>query len=490
METLVAVLLVGPPVAMFVLYVLGTLGLVARPAGDRMKYWREAARAVGLADVEESKGGLSGWARNLQVRMSRFEGSRGYGTRVSLSGPGLPAGLTVRPEGFGGSLRGWHVREIEVGEPEFDRAAWVEGPPALVRSLLDTGTRRALRSLFEGRLERPRLTAFWADGRVDDGILRVDLPELTPQDASHLGGVAGAVLNGTAGNPAGEVPPEGCIGALVRLPDALAAALALARHLAPPEDVALRLAHNLKTEATPGVRLRCLSTLTREFPDHPATREALLAGRGDPDAEVRLRVGIALGPQGREVLLGVAHGEGAADETTERAVAALGEHLSLEQAQGILRDALRTRREGTARACLGAIGFRGGPEAVRTLAKVLAVERKDLAADAAQALGRTGQPSAEGPLIAALASPFSRVRTAAARALGPVGTTGAVLPLKELEARDGAARAAARQAIAEIQARARGAFPGQLSLAAGESGQLSLAADEAGRLSLSFREGE
>ena len=122
-----------------------------------------------------------------------------------------------------------------------------------------------------------------------------------------------------------------------------------------------------------------------------------------------------------------------------------------------------------------------------TLAKVLAVEKPELAAVAAEALGATGDASAEAPLVAALDSRHAPVRTAAARALGPVGTTGAVLPLKELEARDGAARAAARQAIAEIQARARGAFPGQLSLAAGESGQLSIAAGEAGRLSLSSR---
>ena len=65
-----------------------------------------------------------------------------------------------------------------------------------------------------------------------------------------------------------------------------------------------------------------------------------------------------------------------------------------------------------------------------------------------------------------------------------MGTTAAVLPLKEREARDGAVRAAARQAIAQIQSRAKGAAPGQLSLADGESGQLSLASGEEGGLSL------
>ena len=182
------------------------------------------------------------------------------------------------------------------------------------------------------------------------------------------------------------------------------------------------------------VRLQCLATLAREFADHPATGEALLAASEDPDAEVRLRAAIALGPKGREVLLAVAGGEGAEDATTERAVLALGFYLTTAEAQGILRNALRTRREATARACLRALGQRRGPGVVATLAKVVAVEKPELAAVAADALGATGD-------------------------------------------------AAARQAIAEIQSRARRG-PRQLSLAGGESGQLSLASGEEGRLSL------
>jgi HEAT repeat protein len=482
-ETLALLLILVPPASLAVLYALGAFGVIRRPAGARMRHWKEAARAAGLASVEESRNLLAGWTGNLRVHMSRFEGPRGHGTRISVSGPGIPAGLTVRPEGWGGSVRGFHVREIEVGDEAFDRAAWVEGPPALVRSLLDAGTRRALLALFEGRLERPRLTDFWADGQVEDGELRVDLLEVPPPVKAAFVEIADA-LAGTGANQDQDAPTEGCIGAFERLPDALAAALALARRLAPPDDVARRLAENLRSEPLAGVRLRCLTALAREFAGHPATRDALLAAREDPDAEVRVRAGIALGPEGRETLLRVAHGEGAPDETTERAVAALGEHLTLADAQEILRDALRTRRERTARACLGAIGFRGGEQAVRTLANVLAVEKGDLGTAAAEGLGETGEASAEVPLVVALASPFAAVRSAAARSLGSVGTTAAVAPLKALEARDSAARVAARQAVAQIQARARGAAPGQLSLAGAESGALSLADGEAGRVSL------
>jgi hypothetical protein len=63
--------------------------------------------------------------------------------------------------------------------------------------------------------------------------------------------------------------------------------------------------------------------------------------------------------------------------------------------------------------------------------------------------------------------------------------TAAVAPLKEVAERHRQAefQRAARQAVAEIQARQPGASPGQLSLASPEAGQLSLANVEAGRLS-------
>ncbi len=195
-------------------------------------------------------------------------------------------------------------------------------------------------------------------------------------------------------------------------------------------------------------------------------------------------MGITLGPEGRATLLGVASGEGADDETTERAVAALGWHLTTAHALAILRHALRTRREGTARACLRALGRRRGPEAVATLAKVLAVEEPSLASVAAEAVGETGDAGAEAPLVEALGSHHEAVRVAAARALGRVGTASAVVPLKVAEASDPRLRAAARQAIAEIQSRAKGALPGQLSLAESGAGALSIAEEEAGHLSL------
>jgi hypothetical protein len=94
--------------------------------------------------------------------------------------------------------------------------------------------------------------------------------------------------------------------------------------------------------------------------------------------------------------------------------------------------------------------------------------------------------ASEEVLLQALGSGDPAVAEAAARALGKAGTAAAVAPLraKASSLLPNPLRAAARQAIAEIQARLTGAAPGQLSLAAGEAGALSLAAGEAGELSL------
>jgi hypothetical protein len=431
--------------------------------------WEEAAAAVGLTHVERTAGSLSGRKAGLNVRLTRYDRSSEQGTEVRISGPALGPTLTLRPEGAEDArrrARGW--QEIEVGDAPFDRAFWVEGLPLEVRAILDADTRQALLSLFEGYLVRPRLAPFYAKGRLEQGVLRIELPEARVQepDAYMLWDYSASLSGG------------------LHFTDALRAALALAERLVTPRDAPRRIADNLKREPLPGVRQQCLTALVRELPDQPLTREALLAARQDPDAGVRLRAGAALGAEGRELLLRLALGDGADDATTDRAVASLGEHLSLDEATAILRNALRARREATARSAMGVLAHRGGKEAIQMIARVLAVERGPLAHAAASTLGLTGNPLAEEPLLAALRSADASLRVTATRALGQVGTVTAVTPLRELEAADSALHIEARQAIARIQSRIAGASPGQLSLAGGEAGQLSLAEAEAGRLSL------
>jgi len=449
----------------------------------RREAWRSAARAAGLTGVVETSRDLSGWAGRVHVRLSRYE-TEVSGTRLVLSGPGLAGGFTVRPEALETTLRAAvGQREVEIGDETFDRLAWIQGSPALAHALLDRPAREAFRSVFGGYLQRAGKMPFLASALLDDGTLSLDVPEV-PKRKGTTEGALDALFAAITGKEASE---GGSLGRPERLPEVLEAALAFARRLEPPADVARRIAENLRDEPLPGVRVRSLTVLVREFPDHPATREALLAAREDPDAEVRLRAAAELGEEGRDVLLALAEGEGAEDATTARAVTALGTRLDPGEARRLLSQALRTRRTATARACIEVLGRQRGPDSVAMLARVLAVERGELAVAAADALGATRDPAAEAPLVEALDSRPRELRLAAARALGLVGTAAAVPPLKAAEARHSDLARAARQAIAEIQARLTGAEPGQLSLATapGEAGQLSLAdADPAGRLTL------
>jgi hypothetical protein len=341
--------------------------------------------------------------------------------------------------------REWVKRtdDIEIGDGGFDDAFVVQGPLAFVCALLDAPVRRMLR---EASVEH-KLT-------VAGGKLRIHVRE-------------------------------------EQLPIFLELFRDLGQRFAETGDVPRRLAQNVEKDPEPGVRLRNLLVLVREYPDSPTMAEALRSAIRDPRAKVRLQAALELGPEGRDVLLELAE-KLEEDDVSAQAVTALGSSLPLERLQSVLAGAQKQRRLETARACLEALGGLGGA-AVETLAQVAEQERFDLAAAAARALGATGDPAAEPSLLAALERDSPELQTAAAEALGRVGYAAAVLPLQEAAERTGALRKAAREAIAAIQARLEGAAPGQLTLTttdagqlslAPEAGQLSLASDPAGRLSL------
>jgi HEAT repeat protein len=230
----------------------------------------------------------------------------------------------------------------------------------------------------------------------------------------------------------------------------------LSRRLVAPEPVRGRLAANARHDPVAGVRLLNLLALVRLHPGDAFTAAELRAATSDRDAEVRLRAGIELGKDGRDVLLALAADRAVEDRCSARAIEALGRDFPAEQARAQLARACReVRREplrpASLRACIAVLGRRGGAEAT---------------------------------LINALELGHEQVRVAAADALGAVGSAAAVLPLKEAAERHGGTLAsAARNAIAEIQSRLTGS-PGELSLAEGEAGHLSLTADVGGRVSL------
>lgn len=419
----------------------------------RARVWRAAAAGAGLSRTvcEEPFVGtpfLTGRAETLRVRLGSHQRDKDHeDIRIEVDDPTNPlGGVAVRPEDAATAFgKAFGKREIEIGDPGFDEAFFIVGAPALVHAFLDAETRMPIFRLnYEGRLE------------ITGPVLRLDIPDT--DESRLLSKVVGLLLD-------------------------------LARRLGNRAEIAERLASNARKDPWPAVRLRNLLCLIRTFGERPVAGETLRAACGDRDPEVRLRAATALGPSGVETLVGMTEDLGLADVWQAAAIAALGQNMTLERAKATLEFALRGKRPETARACAEALG-ECGPAAVEPLVEALAVRTGLVATAAARSLGALGTPAAETPLIRALNGDAPGLRVAAAEALGRSGTVAAVLPLKSVAERSGDRnlRRAARQAVAEIQARLPGASPGQLSLSATEAGQLSLADSEAGQLS--FPQGE
>src|SRR5260221_1894474 len=415
--------------------------------------WSMAAEACHLNRVSGSTWMASPnqFTRGLRVRFEAWpeRNDERRGTRIVVDAPdrGIVS-LSLSPETRAtawAKQRG--AREIETGDDGFDDDFFVTGPSTIVRAVLSRDTRALLSSL----------------------LVEVDLEVV----GGELRGVVIQGLNSPARHG-------------LLLSRTLPLLLDAAHRLRWPADTTRELAHNATTDREPGVRRENLLALVREYPDAPATRETTRAACGDPSDDVRTRAAIALGDEGRSTLLEVARREDADDVAAGRAIAALDDHLTIEDAKEILGRALRSRRTETAHEGLASLGRRADATAVPVIAKVLAIENGELAVTAARALAETSLPAAEAPLLDALERDTLALRVAAAEALGRVGSAAAVLPLKEIETqyRDDATRRAARQAVAAIQSRLPGASPGQLSLASADAGALSLAEDETGRLSL------
>jgi hypothetical protein len=430
---------------------------------ERTGTWIEAAHEAGLTEVELSTtlgfaSGLSGKLGPLEVRIETLRrGKREPGTCITISGLNHHYGqLSLGPETVVTRIgKSMGRTEIELGDPEFDEAVYLQGAPELTLAIFDAQTRRLVRRLVEGCVEgpgHPSVVRFDGTVALGDEQLRVEMKD------PHRG-----------------------------LPLILRKLIAIAERLARPSDVIGRLVENFHQDPVLGVRLANLRVLLERHPQHRRTRQALREALGDPSEEIRLRAALELGEQGRPALLEIASGRGSDDSRAAEAVRALGDQLLEEQAETILAQSLEAQHPATAEACLEALGQRPGTRVVALLASVLPHEDRRLGVAAARALAATGETAAEAPLIEALAGDSPAVLEAVAEALQRVGTAAAVMPLRKASERvsDGALRRAARQAVATIQSRLQGASPGQLSLAPGGAGRVTLAEDDTqGRVSL------
>jgi HEAT repeat protein len=409
-----------------------TLLAASRSGRDpRSRAWRAAAEKAGLAEIEMETGGVfSGHHGPLELRIVPFSGT------VSVAGLGHGAGGLSLGRKDDTTARLPRTDEaVRTGSPAFDGVHRVQGSPALALALLDAETRRLVGGLLHKTVQGKTVR-----GALRDGVLEVAFTERGPTPLLPIHQLT------------------------LLISDVIAVAL----RLVAPGDLAARIVHNLHREPEEGVRFQAISVLARELSHHPAAREVLRAACSDPHDELRLRAAAALGAEGHATLRALVASDTTADAVAARAVRALAESDGLEpgQAEEELRRARTRGRTGTLLACVDALGHRGGPESEALLLPLL-------------------------PPFPPLDRGDQRVAEAAARALGRVGTIAALAPLREAAEPlwGGALGHAARQAIAEIQARLTGAAPGQLSLAAGgDAGALSLAPDEPGRLSLAGEE--
>jgi hypothetical protein len=462
--TLVEVFLYLAPVVLGVLSVPFAIHAERNARRRTFATWRSVAEEVGVHGIDEvslKRGNLrlEGRIRHCAVRIERILHSKhASSTDVVVRGN---SGMTLRPEERYARSKE-REREIELGDEAFDAAVEIHGAPDRVRALLDVETRVAVRRMLLGLVDGP-----------------------TGQPVPTAAAIA--LL---AGELVAQFPDQPTPPAPWQLKQALQALLDLSERFQRPSNVAERLARTLEVEPHWRVRLRGLELLATSYPKDPATRAAARHALADALPEIRLEAAIALGDDGVPALLEIARLEGVEDATAARAIDALGDRFPAESRESALHQALRLRRLHTADACIQALGRGGGAAAVRRLAKVLAVETGPLAVAAAKALGTAGAGSqeAESALLSALAKDLPDLVVPAVEALGHVGSARAVLPIQEAAARYGShteVRRAARQAVAEIQARLPGATPGQLSIAEAEAGALSLADDDPrGRVSL------
>jgi hypothetical protein len=429
----------------------------------RTDSWMGAAQEAGLTDVRLSTtmgfaSGLSGKAGPLDVRLEPYRrGKRDAGTRITVSGLNRHhERLSFRPETLGTRLgKSVGRTDLELGDPEFDEAVYLQGAPEPTFAIFDAQTRWLVRRLLQGSVEGPGPPAavdFDGTAALEGDALRLEMKY-----------------------------PRGGFGRT--LPAVVRRLIAIAQRLGRPPDVIGCLIEHVHQDPVLGVRLANLRVLLEGHPQHRRTRRALRDALGDPGEEIRLRAALELGEPGRGALLEIASSSESDQARAAEAVAGLGEHLPEERAAAILAQSLDAGRWAPAAACVESLGRWRGGRPVPLLARALSAEAAEVATAAARALARAGEAAAEAPLIAALGGDSLEVLAAVAKALEGVGTAAAVMPLRAAAERVPALRRAAREAVDAIQARLHGASPGQLSMTSTEGGGVSLADDARGRVS-------
>lgn len=350
------------------------LASVARILGLEVTTQRHVDRAEGALEVGDA------YVR-VQIEPLEIDGPAHPGGQAR---PKVDVRITVEPEDLSRKLfvasRASRTarRSSGIGDPSFDAAFYCVGRDPDFVAALDRATRSSLLRL-RGRIQI-------AAGRV----------------THHAPGLFG--------DPA-------ALAARVLAVTEIAQALVVI----PTVEV---LAARATQDPEPRVREMALRHLTRDAPDQAVTTATCRRALADPDASVRARAAIHLGPEGFDVAEAIARDLTAPIAVRRRALHVLAAGLPFERAHALFRALLQGRRFRSEAA--EALGKWEDPRAIPTLVEALPLK------EATEALGRFDRPEAEAALIPLLHHAFRGVQRCAAWSLAQIGRRRSVIALRQV----------------------------------------------------------
>ncbi|PIE16487.1 MAG: hypothetical protein CSA66_07325 [Proteobacteria bacterium] len=229
------------------------------------------------------------------------------------------------------------------------------------------------------------------------------------------------------------------------------------------------------------LRRRALQALCEEAPSDDDTARAVLAALKDEDPELRVMAAERCGLEGFDAARGVALDELAPTALRVRTTALLAQRYPERRAASLetLDQLLSGAPDAVMAAALSGAHALGHVPQLGQLLTAASRAGADSGGPIARALGRHRGGPVERGLVDMLRISEPKVRVEVVRALGQAGSLRAVEHLRPLTSgllANRGVKAAAREAIAAIQARAGGGEAGQLSLTDHTArGELSLA---------------
>ncbi|MEW6369166.1 MAG: HEAT repeat domain-containing protein [Acidobacteriota bacterium] len=373
--------------------------------------------------LEQDVGSVRGLGRDEAGGFLRISPPRGVAHHIQVRREDVVSGLKKL---FVGA-------DIQTGDRAFDKALRIEGDSeAGVIGVFDCEMRRLL-------YQRVGLGDWVVDG---EGI-RLKLGRLPPSVAT----VTGLLREGVE----------------------------LSRHFDRDDSVEDRLCRNLRLETNIGVRVRNLEMLLGTPRTH-RIQLAIMDAASDPAWDVSVRAAEALGLEGQARLASAA--ASAPPPIAKRAVAALG-RLNNEEARAAVRMAIEHPDETVAASAAATAAELRDAGAVPALGAALSSSRGSaVRIAAAKALGLLGSEASRIALAARVQDGDPGVALAAIAALARCGSVDDIVALLDVEqGGDRKLRAAARNAIASIQAQLDSREPGWLSVAEQQAADGALSLD-------------